>query len=305
MTLRTVTIRYTMHDMTGDETVEVWLKRGAGAWALDQTVDVGDPPTQDFELNGLESDVEHVVQVRAVHEGRYRAGYLDSDPELWPDESRFEFTAGGFSADAPTITDSSWARTSGVSTTTTIEVTPDPDFLANDLELLRDGVVVDTVAGPHVGPVDMLDVDPPLGVNHAYTARHVSGGLHGTSSAATNRWAGPNKPTALAQTGGPDFGQYTAEWTVTEAGATTRVSDHWIGAYQNRVLTAADAATALVDSPPLELDSVSIAPTHPVDVNVRVRHEVTAFAVTDVSDWTADVVFSVTIADDETAYNGP
>lgn len=305
MPLRTVTVRYTMHDMTGDETIEVWLKRGDDPWGLEYTVDVDDPPTQDFELTGLDADVEHVVQLRATHEGRYRAGYLDSDPELWPAGSRFEFVAGGFTADAPTITDTSWARTSGVSTTTTIEVTPDPDFLANDLELLRDGVVVDTVAGPHVGPVNMTDVDPPLAATHAYTARHVSGGLHGTLSAPTNRWAGPLTPSGLAQTAGPDFEAYTAEWTVEEPGAATRVSDHWIGSYQNRTVTAADAATATIASPPLEIDSLSVFPTHDVDVNVRVRHELTAFAVTDVSEWSDDVLFSVTIADDETAYNGP
>lgn len=178
--LRDVTIRQTMHEMLGDEQVEVWLKIGAGAWTLDRTVDVEAGPTQDFEFLALTADVVHVMQTRAVREGRYRAGYLGGDPDAWPEQSRVEFIPGQDPAAAPTIVSASW---DDATTTATVTVTPNPAHLDLDLELLRDGVVVDTIAAPHVGDVVFETVMASDEAVHNFTARHiVGGGLNGQQS---------------------------------------------------------------------------------------------------------------------------
>lgn len=188
MALRDVVIRSTMNEMVGDEEVEVWLKVGSDPWILYDTVDVEAGPTQDFEFIGVEEDVAHVMQLRAVRDSRYRAGYLGSDPDGWPEQSRVEFIPGTSAALAPTIVGGTWDEPT---ITATITVTPNPAHLADDLELLRDSVPIATIPGPHVGDVVFEDI---LGAgadnDHAYTARHVVGGLHGTLSDVYIQWEG-------------------------------------------------------------------------------------------------------------------
>lgn len=188
--LRDVVIRQTMHEMLGDENVEVWLKIGGGDWTLDRTVDVEAGPTQDFEFLGLEADTLHVMQTRAVRAGRYRAGYLGGDPDAWPAQSRVEFVPGVAPAAAPTIADGVWDDST---VTAEITVTPNPAHLDLDLQLLQDGVVVATIAAPHVGDVVFEDVlGASDGNTHAYTSRHiVGGGLNGALSDIFLLYQGP------------------------------------------------------------------------------------------------------------------
>lgn len=177
--LRDVVIRQTMHEMLGDEEVEVWLKH-AGVWTLDRTVDVEAGPTQDFEFLGVTADDVYVMQTRAVRAGRYRAGYLGGDPDAWPEQSRVEFIPGVAPAAAPTIADGVW---DDATVTATITVTPNPAHLDLDLELFRDNVYLSTIAAPHVGDVDFVELGASDGNVHIYKARHVvGGGLNGAFS---------------------------------------------------------------------------------------------------------------------------
>lgn len=185
--LRDVVIRQTMHEMLGDEDVEVWLKH-AGVWALDRTVAVEAGPTQDFTFLGLTADDVYVMQTRAVRAGRYRAGYLGGDPDAWPEQSRVEFIPGVAPAAAPTIAGGSWDEST---ITATITVTPNPAHLDLDLELFRDNVYVMTVPAPHVGDVDFEFLGSGADQSHAYKARHVvGGGLNGAFSDIFVQWEG-------------------------------------------------------------------------------------------------------------------
>lgn len=257
--LRDVTIRQTMHEMVGDEMVEVWLKIGAGAWALDRTVDVEAGPTQDFEFLALDSEVLHVMQTRAVREGRYRAGYLNGDPDTWPEQSRVEFIPGQAPAAAPTIIDGEW---DDPTTTATITVTPNPAHLDLDLELLRDGVVVDTVAAPHVGDVPMSAVMASDDNFHNFTARHVvGGGLNGAQS----------DPPFVLWTGGPflfvdsvdvdsiddnlkvNYGAFGEGWT------TLRLFWRWpIGSYDYPGPNESDRGVVLLEDTPHEVEPFDV-----------------------------------------------
>lgn len=304
---RDMVFRATLHEMSDDEVIEVWLKRGADLWMLELVVAVETvEPTQDFPLVALEDAVDHVLQLRAFRDGRYRAGYLGSDPDGWPAQSRFEFQPGAVAALAPTITGNAWARTSAVAQDTTIEVTSHVDHTDLDLQLLRDGVVVATAAAPHVGPVDMVDEDPPIGAMHTYTARHVLLDLVGAQSAPTDQWAGPAKPTGLFDSTGASWYRYAVQWDAPVAGAVTRVQDNYlcIATFAERGLTAADALDFDTGGLALEKNS-ALEPNGNIGANfdARARHEVTAFAVTDVSDWTLVDMTLTEIAADETAIN--
>lgn len=303
MPVRDVTIRATSHEMVGDETVELWLKRGAGDWALEQSVpvDESNPPFQDFLVLGLESGLEHVAQVRVFRDGRYRAGYIGGDPDAWPVQSRIEFIPGAEAAPAPTIVSTEFERTSAIAHEVRVTVTPEPTVLALDLDLLRDGVVVDTVAGPHVGDVVMTDPNPPIAANHTYTARHRQFTLNGVESDPVIRWAGPPAPTDFVQVAEiSDYYAYHVEWA-TPGGMSIRVRDDWpIAGFINRAL---EGAGTVHRDQNVEKESLSMegADEQITFCQVEVRHELTAFAVVDVSEWVGDSV-SITDHTDETAH---
>lgn len=302
---RDVVLRYTSHEMVGDETVELWLKRGAGDWALESSgpVDTSNPPFMDFEVLGLESEVQHVAQVRVFRDGRYRAGYLGGDPEDWPDQSRIDFIPGAVAAPAPTIVSAEFERTSAVAHRMNVTITPNPGALDLDLDLYRDGVLVDTMPGPHVGDVVISDEDPPIATSRTYTARHRQFTLDGTLSDPLVAFVGPPAPSDLAQIApNPDYYAYTIEWTNNGVSPSTRVRDDWpVAGFVNRALYGSGVTTHNED--PLEKNSLKMEGADEIAafLTVEVRHEVTAFAVTDVSEWVGIMADAIE-HDDETAH---
>lgn len=301
--LRDVVLRWQNAEMIGDETYELWLKVGAAAWGLFQSGSLLAEPQQDFTLLDLEDGVAHVAQLRRVRSGRYRSEYLSGNPDLWPEESRLEFVPGfDPSLGTPTIDDVTWERTSGVSQRITLEVTSAVGSEAYTLQLLKGGVVIDEVEGPHAGAVELVDVDPTIATNHTYTVRHVAGVLEGPETAPTIRWAGPNKPTGLAQISGSWYA-YEFGWDAPESGAVTEWGDDYLcpGVENVRDETAADAITT---GPFAGLEKESALEPNgnaPATFQGYARHKVTAFAVEDVSEWES-LVLENEIANDETAY---
>lgn len=289
MPLRDVVITANINERIGDETYELWLKRGTGPWLLEDTGAVSPSPaaTQDFEILGLEEDLAHVMQLRMKRAGRYRTGYLTADPDTWPAQSRYEFTPG-LSDDmgAPVLSAISWERTSGVLQTISFTVTPDD--LALDVQILRNGVVIDTVSAPHAGAFAYDDENPPQGGStaHDYTARHSQGFLTGPLSNELSQWPGPPAPTALEDVSSSNFYEYTVGWTNSESGAHTQVQDDYsdAGQYVDRVLANPAATSANSGTLPKTSELASNGNLNG-KVGTRVRHEWTQFAVTDVSDW--------------------
>lgn len=288
--------------MVGDETVELWLKRGAGDWALEQSVaaDTSNPPYQDFEVLGLESGVEHSAQIRVFRDGRYRAGYLGGDPEEWPAGSRIDFIPGAEAAPAPEIIAGVFERTSGVAHQITLTITPNALALDLDLDILRDGVVVGTVAGPHVGDVDFIDEDPPIATNVTYTARHRQFTLEGVLSDPFIQWIGPPAPTDLDQVAElNDYYAYHIDWT--NPGGSIRVRDDWpVAGFINRALLGSGSThhDQTVEKESLKMEGADEVLTTCL---VEIRCEVTTFAVVDVSEWVGTSV-TITEHDDETAH---
>lgn len=302
MPLRHVVIRAPFTEMVGDEQVEVWLKIGAADWELYDTVALGDAPSDDFEFPNLETEVTHKVQLRAIRDGRYRAGYLFAEPDSWPVQSLLEFIPGDVAAAAPVIVGATWERTSNVQEEVTVTVTPDAGNLEKKLQLLRGGVVVAEVDGPHVGDVELVDINPPGETNQTYTARHIQLTLPGAESAPLIRWVGPDAPTDLVQVAElNDYYAYHVDWTIAGAGYPTRVRDDWpVAGFINR---------ALLSSPTnhhdqgLEKESEKMegADEQLTSCSVEVRHEGAVFGVTDWSEWVG-ISVDVTEHDDETAH---
>lgn len=286
--------------MVGDETVELWLKRGAGAWALEQSapVDTSNPPFMDFEILGLESGVIHVAQIRVFRDGRYRAGYLGGNPDAWPAQSRIEFIPGAEAAPPPTIASTEFERTSAVAHEIRVTVTPNALALDLDLDLYRGGVFVATIEGPHVGDVEFTDPNPPIATTVTYTARHREFTLDGELSDPVNRWVGPLAPTGLVQVAeNPDYYAYHVDWT--NVAGSTRVRDDWVllSPPQNRQLYTGSEThhDQTLEKNSLKMEGADEVPTTTL---VEVRHEVTAFTVTDVSEWFG-IMVDITMHDDE------
>jgi hypothetical protein len=302
MPLRDVVLTFDTNEVVGDETYELWLKIAAGEWALVQTGAVALTATQSFTLLDLEEGIAHAAQVRMLRGGRYRSDYLSGDPDLWPSQSLIEFTPGlEEDLGTPTIGGTSWGRSSSTDQGITVNATAAAGSEAFTLELLRDGVPVDEIAGPHVGAVNLFDANPPIAEVHTYTVRHTSGVLEGPESAPANQYAGPAAPTGLVQVLASWY-QYSMEWDTPESGATTEYGDDYLcpGNINSRGTTSADATAS--GTVGVEKES-ALEPNGnaPVTYTGYARHKVTAFTVEDVSQW-AEVEINHDIANDETAY---
>jgi hypothetical protein len=279
---RDVTLRVTYADLVGDESYELWLQHVPDAWALEDTGDV-DPDIdqhQDFLLPILVSGDDYVAQFRLKRAGRYRTGYVLSNPDAWPAASRLEFTPGALvGVDAPTIVSATWSRTSSVATKIAVVITPDD--AAIDLHVLRDGAIIGTIAAPHVGDVTFNDNDPELAVVHTYTAAHTAGFLDGPLSVSVDCFAGPLPPTALARTSADDsFGKYTCTW---ESGSTTvRFQDDFLC---DTIYATYHVGTEEIFERQIETAEIPDHGVQRAHFHARVRREITAFTVTDVSDW--------------------
>lgn len=82
----TATITWTNVDCVGDETVEIWVSLGGGAYALLSSVPVNTSGPQVAVLSGAPL-VSGTIDVALRHRrlGRYLSGYEDAtDPSLWP-----------------------------------------------------------------------------------------------------------------------------------------------------------------------------------------------------------------------------
>jgi hypothetical protein len=302
---RDVTLRAVYSDLAGDETYELWLKHESDPWLLGVTGDVVlDVDHQDFTLLTLTAGDTYVAQLRLKRAGRYRTGYLSGNPDAWPAQSRCEFTPGALEGvGAPLAVSAVWSRTSSVSQKIAFTITPDdPDI---DLNVYRDGILVGTIAAPHVGDVVYNDVDPTIAVEYEYTAAHVvSGGLIGPVSGPQDCFAGPLPPVGFVQTSGPTtYGEYTVDWL--DDGRSNRIEDDYLCVATAWALVTGGAA--VTTGPLTETKEPTALPaggTQAVAFHARIRATETAFTVDDVSDWvTINIDMEIDDPDDNTNFD--
>lgn len=302
---RDVTLRAVYQDLAGDETYELWLKHDTDAWILAVTGDVVlTMGHQDHTLLTLVTGDPYAAQLRLKRAGRYRTGYLSGNPDAWPAQSRCEFVPGALEGvGAPTIDSAIWSRTSDVSQKIQLTITPDDNDI--DIAIYRDGVEHVVVAAPFVGAFTYDDVNPTIATEFEYTAAHkVSGGLLGAFSAPVDCFAGPLPPTGFVQTSGPTtYGEYTVDWD--NDGRTNRIEDDYLCVATSWALVTGGAA--VIAGPLIETKEPTALPaggTQGVVFNARIRAEVTAFTVTDVSDWeTIAIAMEIDDPDDDTNFD--
>lgn len=297
--MRNVLLGATWHELYGDETFELWLRHGTGAWALveEGDVTVGDEEEQQFTLTGLVEGDHYTAQTRLKRNGRYRVGYLTADPDTWPAQSRVDFVAAALEdVEAPTIDSAVWSRTSALATQIALSVTAADT--AKGLRLFRNGVQVAEIPGPHVNPVAIIDDEAPLGELHEYVARHFVESTNGTASAPVECFGGPAPPADFVRTT-PDssYHQYTLTWDAD--GDDVEPQDDFLcvdTAFQD----TAPGDGRITDSTITVFKSLILTPpgaTASVSFTARARRYKTTFGVEDVSNW-VEVPVTILIDDD-------
>lgn len=278
---RDITLRATWHELVGDETYELWLKRASGPWLLDSTGDVVADEffQQEFVLYGLDNGVQYRAQIRAKRAGRYRVGYLTASPDTWPGVSGVSFVAGALSGVGPVeVASAVWARTS--STTTQITVNLLLADVTKSTKLYRDDLLIATLAPGVSGYVDDEDDGPELGVEHTYRARHTNLSADGPFGDPFVIFAGPTAPDYAQSSALDHFGSYSVTWDGSDP---VLIEDDF---------ACADDFTLVIDEPgpapyerAVEDHDTPVGDTAHAVFHSRIRRKVTSFTVEDLSAW--------------------
>lgn len=308
--LRDITLGWTNTTMVGDEILEVWRRQGSGTWAEIGTMPVSLGATQTYLFEGLPTDTTYTVAIRARRGGIYRPEFDDADPGTWPSASKLTFTT-----QMPTIVlgFGGWARTSSTDSEMALTWTGnDPTRPTRIFRKPSGGSFAEVFeaaagVGSYTYPVGVGEGETTL---EFYADQETTAGA-GPASNTLSAYAGLASPANVehSPTLPSSWYQYKVVWEMGlgAAGASTRVQDDYIalGTFADRTLTAADATEYTVD--PLEKTSTDSETTEPPDqavpIAVRVRHEITHFTVTDLSQWVELCPVVVKIADDESLYD--
>jgi len=218
-----VTVKNVRH--AGDEIIEAWLKEtvesGTGDWVKWAQFPAGPGATTPIRLENLTPGSDYTLAVRYKRGLLFGSAYRSATPETsprWPSVSVGTFVT---SIDPPLFVSGVWERTAADSEKITLTLTPAADQEANDIDIYRDGVYLDTIAGPHTGNVtyednsfddesagfDERDRDVPF----EYTARTVGeSAIESIDSDPLDVWPGP--------AGIPTFGWILSRGTGYEVG---------------------------------------------------------------------------------------
>jgi hypothetical protein len=253
----------------GDETVEVWYRRGGGAWALGATASISLAP--EATLNGLYTGT-YEVAIRYKRDGQYSA-------------------AGDVSGQA------------------TYDYTGWPvQVLRNTANTTVGATLIHTSSG-NTGTYNDDAPGTGETTVYWFVRNIFPDTSTGTASAGYPRWIGPNAPAGLAQfltnviASDADYYKYSVDWDAPPSGTVTKVEDDYLcpATYANQSTTAADAVS-VTDKAVTKASGMSEDGSEDiVSATVRVRHERTQFAVMDYSEW-ATVLVDIRIHSDETAY---
>lgn len=279
---RDVLLGGTTHETeVGVDTYELWLKHATDAWALDSSGPVTEPNggVQEFQLYALIEGDQYVAQLRMKRNGRYRAGYLTTNPDTWPGQSRVEFVPGALTGvGAPTINSVVWTRESGVATRITLSITPD-DVLKG-IRIFRDGL---QIAEIDPGETAYIDLNPDLAQEYTYTCRHFAGGSAGPFSDPVQCWSGPLPPDVALASSPTAFGFYNVTW---DSGVSdVDLEDDFLcsGTFTHVVGPIGPEFSPYTRQ--IEDHDEPEGDTQHAIFHARMRQYVEAFAVTDVSDW--------------------
>lgn len=301
---RRVTVSWTNNSVLGNESVEVWLKAGSGAWALRSTVALSGT-TQSTQLIGLEALEAYEVALRHLAPGpTYTSGYTQATPDLWTAGtaagSKGTITTGGA---APVLVSGAWARTSATTSRialdgTTVDRRCVVEFQKNAGAGWVPAGTLDMAAVPsHPFAQNVEVLGAELGVSMQYRCRLTRG-------VTTSAWSNTLTVLAGIATLPPAF----AHWFDLSAGSTQRV-ELWTAANALAGLTlqyqhvASAAVLVPTGGHTFERSAVRLERASAVAeaFDVRARVAVTSFGVTDYGPWGTTVNASVNPAGSDPA----
>lgn len=303
---RDVTLRATFQELVGDETYEFWLQHEDDEWELNQAGDVElTMGHQDYLIPGLIAGDNYAAQVRLKRAGRYRVGYLTSNPDSWPAQSRCDFVPGALvGVGAPVINSATWSRTAVDSQKIAVNVTPDD--INVDVAIFRDGVEIAVVPAPLASPFTYDDVDPPIATEYTYTAFHkTTGGLYGPISNSVDTYSGPPAIAGFVQTSAVDnYGTYEVNWT--DDGRTYQLQDDYLCVGTTYAFQVGGEAGFVTGPHEVgkEIEVIPEGATQAISFHCRMRPKVTAFTVEDFGPWTEITIdMEIDDPDDNTNFN--
>lgn len=272
------TANWTNVDADGDETVEVWLKPGAGAWERKTSVVATTAAAQSTVLSGLTAGTVYDMAFRYRRGGAYTPGYTSDDPAEWPASSRTSFTTGAPAS--ATIQTASWSRTGAAAEQIALSLTlADPTLQTRILRSttgnVADAVLVETLAA---GDTSCIDASVGGEVGYTYWVRHLNGdGTDALLSAPFAAFSGPSRPVVVDLWSNTSTA-YHIDFN-TAAGTTLHYDD--LGGAMAFVQALAEGSTTLARS----------VPEGTAGVTFRLRAEVVSFGVTDYSAYTEGSAF--------------
>jgi hypothetical protein len=287
-----VDVTVTNLNQDGDETLELWLSEDDAAWYLAHAEIVSPDATQVVRATDLTPGTDYRGAVRYRRGILYTAGYTDADPWNWPSDSRGSFNTA---IAPPTWVSGVWSRTATAVEQILLTVTPAVGQEAFDIEVYRDGGLVDTISGPHTGNATYADTGIAGETDEVYTFLTVGGAGDSELSDPETVWAGPIPPPAW------DWAPFSSGSSGYEIGIIpgdvanpTEVWDDYDDAgapgpfglrftLDAGVITGQSGALINLPSPPTE-----------VDVSIKLRHIQTAFTTDDFSKYSATEVLPMT-----------
>lgn len=182
----------------GDETLEIWLSEDSDPWFLAKSVLVsptsGTNQTPTPRVEGLTPGTSYRMACRYRRGVLYTEGYTDADPWNWPSVSRATYNTA---IAPPTWVSGVWSRTATAVEQILLTVTPAVGQEAQDIEVYRNTILVQTISGPHVGNAEWADTGVTGETTESYEFLTKGGTGDSIKSDPETVWAGPALPPSM------------------------------------------------------------------------------------------------------------
>ena len=273
-------------DFDGDETLEIWIREDGGDWPTSPTLSVPVSPTSPQLVRvpvtggNLTPGTAYNVAMRHRRGVLYGGWYQSANPSDWNPVSQGDFTT---TINPPVPVSATWARTAADAEQITVVCTPTPGFEDNDIDIYRDDVYLDTIAGPGVGNnASYVDTTVVGETWHSYQFMTMQADPDPDSplSTALGCWVGPAAMPVIQWAQMDSGNKYSAYWNEGSETLATEVHDNYndaggTGVYQLR--QTLNAGEHNIESPALV--NLPVAPG--IQISLISRHKQIQFAVTD------------------------
>lgn len=250
---------------------------GGGEWVLVGTTAVSVSSTQTVTIEGLDSLSDYDVAFRYRRDGLYNAGASGNNPDIWPSVSRCSFST---TIDPPELLSTEWVRVSAGVEQITLTVTPADT--TEDINVYRrtaigSAALIGTISAPHVGDVT-YDDDTIAGETAYWYSVSTQDTIESPPSDEIRVWSGPaGIPVYVYQITG--HSAYWIGFTPGDATLPTELYDSYNNAGGNGAFNLRETGAAAETE--IYSGILSGVPAGTFDLEAKLRHKQTSFAVDD------------------------